>query len=325
MIQRNTALKFFAFLITILLVAILIMQISITDVIITLLSIKPTYLIGGLFFYFGTYLMRAVRFSLLLNHSVNVRELVPLMCIHNMMNTIFPVRTGEISYIYLLKKVHKRTTGEGVATLVVSRVFDFILTILLLIVSAFFIHNIPTIVMSFLWLVIFILFLLLILIIALISYGHSFLTLFGRILAILDIEKTKAGKLLFQKGEETIESFEKMNIRRVIIPVIFISLFIWLFNIATMYLIFIGMKITIPIQNIVFGATFLNIAMFLPINGIAGFGTTEAMWTLIFIPLGMTTDEAIISGFSYHIISLIYILLFGLIGSCIIKWKNATE
>jgi len=57
---------------------------------------------------------------------VGIRDLFKIVCVHNMMNNLLPARTGEVSYIYLINKVHERDISEGIATLVVARVFDFI-------------------------------------------------------------------------------------------------------------------------------------------------------------------------------------------------------
>ena len=41
----------------------------------------------------------------------------------------------------------------------------------------------------------------------------------------------------------------------------------------------------------------------LPVSGLAAFGTWEAAWTLGFTRLGLTEQEAIVSGFATHILS----------------------
>ncbi len=57
------------------------------------------------------------------------------------------------------------------------------------------------------------------------------------------------------------------------------------------------------------------------IYGIGGFGTIEAIWTLVYVPLGMTLNDAIISGFSYHLIILLYTLFLGLTGILCLRWR----
>lgn len=320
--QRNSLIRLSAVIITIILVAILLSQVSITDVIKTILSINPLFIITGFVFYLLTYITRAYRFVLLLNKEVHLSNLIPVICIHNMMNNVLPARTGELSYIYLLKKVHARTTGEGVATLVVARIFDLIVTIILLIASGIFIRDISLFFSDLLWGIYILLFCILAALIALISFGRSFMRAVRAIMHKLHLNRMKTVENILKIGDETVESLENMDMKRNFVSVSAISLLIWFLNIGTMVILFTGMGIALPLQNVIFGATFLNIALFLPINGLAGFGTTEAIWTLVFTPLGMTLNDAIISGFSYHIIVLMYILILGFTGFILIEKRG---
>lgn len=128
---RQTIAKLSAVVITIALVAILLSQIQIADIIATLAGIDPLYLIAGFVLYVCSYFFIALRFHILLDGEVGLRDLFNIVCVHNMMNNILPARTGELSYIYLQKSLHNKKAGEGVATLFVTRVFDFIVFVVL--------------------------------------------------------------------------------------------------------------------------------------------------------------------------------------------------
>ncbi|WP_269849783.1 lysylphosphatidylglycerol synthase transmembrane domain-containing protein [Methanosarcina horonobensis] len=104
----------------------------------TIKNIDKTYLVLGFFLYVLSYLLRGLRFHILLDKKISLTDLFHIVCVHNMVNSILPARSGELSYIYILKKYHDKSTGEGVATLMVARVLDFI-TISLLFFYVFFI------------------------------------------------------------------------------------------------------------------------------------------------------------------------------------------
>jgi len=104
--KRENISKILAVVITIALVAILLSQIRIADVIATLAGIDPLYLIAGFVLYVCSYFFRALRFHILLNGEVGLWDLFNIVCVHNMMNNILPARTGELSYIYLLKRFY---------------------------------------------------------------------------------------------------------------------------------------------------------------------------------------------------------------------------
>ncbi len=88
-----------------------------------------TFYLGGIFF-------RAIRFRIILNKKeVRNYDLFTIVAVSNLINNILPARTGELSYIYLLKKLFKVPLKHGTASLVVVRIFDVISISLLLLLS----------------------------------------------------------------------------------------------------------------------------------------------------------------------------------------------
>jgi len=320
--KHPTLIKVVAILITIALLAILLSQVSVADVVTTLTSINPLYLVAGFLLYACSYFFRALRFRILLNGEVGMRDLFNIVCVHNVMNNLLPARTGELSYVYLLKRLHARPVGEGIATLVVARVFDSIVIIFLLLTTGFFVQGIPAVANDFLWIIFLLLLVFMILLIVLVPFGRRAMQVIEKLLNYCRLTTTKLGDYVLRKGYEVVDSFERIDVWKRSIPTFIISVSTGLVNFGALYLILLGMDISLPIQNLIFGAAFILLASVLPIHGIAGFGTTEAIWTLVYIPLGMTLNDAIISGFGYHIIILLFTLTLGLSGSLTIKWKS---
>lgn len=321
-VKHPTLAKVAAALITIVLLAILLSQVSVADVVTTLVGINPVYLVAGFVLYASSYFFRAVRFWFLLNGEVGMRDLFKVVCVHNMMNNLLPARTGELSYVYLLKRIHARPVGEGIATLVVARVFDSIVIISLLFTTGFFVQDIPGVISDFLWIIYLFLLFFVILLIVLVPFGHRVMQIIEKLLNYCRLTTTKLGDYVLRKGYEVVDSFKRIDVWKSVIPIFIVSISTGLASFSALYLILLGMNISLPIQNVIFGATFILLASVLPIHGIAGFGTTEALWTLVYIPLGMTLNDAIISGFGYHILILLFTLILGLSGSLVLKWKS---
>jgi uncharacterized protein (TIRG00374 family) len=305
--------KISAVVITITLGAILLSQIEIADIIVTLASIDPLYLIAGFLLYTGSYFFRAMRFHILLIRKVRLRDLFNIVCVHNMMNNILPARTGELSYIYLLKKLHNKKTGEGIATLFVARVFDFITISLLFLVSVFMMHDLPEMVIKTVWAIALFLSSITIFLIALLYFGNTFLNLVKRFFERFNWDKKYFADFLLRKGEETVDSFEKIsaNGKNTIIDLILTSLGIWLFLYSLNYIFVRGMDINLSYFEVIFASSFAVFTTILPIQGIGGFGTLETGWAVGFIAVGVTKEVAISSGFGYHIILWIYFLILG--------------
>ena len=311
--NSKTIAKISAVVITAVLLAILLSQIQIADIIVTLASIDPLYLVAGFILYTCSYFFRALRFHILLNKEVRLRDLFNIVCVHNMVNNILPARTGELSYIYLLKKLHNKKTGEGIATLFVARVFDFISISLLFLVSAFMMHELPKMIIKSVWVIALFLGLIAIFLIALLFFGKSFLNLVKIFFERFNWDKKHFADYLLRKGEETVESFEKIKIsgKIIIIALILNSFGIWLLLYSLNYILVRAMDINLSYFEVVFASTFAVFTTILPIQGIGGFGTLESGWTVGFIAVGVTKEVAISSGFGFHIILWLYFVILG--------------
>ncbi|MFA6363349.1 lysylphosphatidylglycerol synthase transmembrane domain-containing protein [Methanoregula sp.] len=306
--------KYIALILTIILVALLLTQVSLKDVITTLTQINPLYLLAGFVLYTCTYFFRAWRFHVLLNNEVSLGELFNIECVHNMMNNLLPARTGELSYVYLLKKKNNRTTGDGLATLLVARILDFIGLAIIFFVSILLIKDVPGIIRNALWLIALFTIVVLVILAVLLFTGRAVLAFLQKIAGRFHIENNRVINYLLKKGNETVESLEKIQIKKGGLFLIVLSLLIWGLNYVMVYLLITGMNVQFPFLLVTVGCTFILLTTLLPIQGLGGFGTTETVWTLVFVPLGMSLNDAIISGFCYHIILIFYFIILGIYG-----------
>ncbi|AKB33543.1 hypothetical protein MSSIH_2853 [Methanosarcina siciliae HI350] len=317
--KNKTIAKLSAVALSIGLLYILLSRVQFDEIVTTLTSINPAYIIAGFALYICSYFLRAFRFYILLHREIELKGLFNIICVHNMVNNILPARTGELSYIYLLKKVHKKTTGEGVASLMVARIFDIIALSLLFLISVLIVKDLPEIFMNTIGTVALFMVIMLIYLIVLLYSGRSFFGITKRFFGKYNLDQRKPGNYLLKIGEETVDSLEKTNIGNGIYLLILSSILIWLLNYSMVFFLLQGMTIHIPLQNVILGATFCLLTTVLPIQGVGGFGTSETVWTLVFVPLGMSLEAAIISGFSYHIILIMYYLFIGSYGLIALK------
>jgi len=314
--------KYIALFLTIILVALLLTQVS-SDTIISIIShINPVYLLAGFILYASSYFFRAWRFHLLLNREVSIKDLFNIVCVHNATNNLLPARTGELSYIYLLKKINNKTVGDGIATLVVSRIFDFIALIILFFFAIVLITDIPKIIMDALWIIAFFGIFLLIVLVILLTRGKKFVIQIQKTAERLHCEHNPGVHFFIRKGFETIESLDRIQIKESISALMISSLLIWGVNYFVVYLLMMGMNFQLSIFIVILGGTFILLTTVLPIQGVAGFGTTETIWTLVFVPLGLSVDQAIVSGFCYHIVIILYFAILGIYGWITIQVKN---
>jgi len=235
-----------------------------------------------------------------------------------MANSILPARTGEISYIYLVKKKHNVPTGEGAASLVVVRVFDFITISLIFFISAMFVRDLPEVISKAIWIIAGVTIFMVLILIAVANFGKLFMDVVTKITNRIGIERIEMIKYLLQKTDETVQSFKLVNSKQIMWIFIF-SMLIWFCNYSMSYILIKQMGIRIPIFDILIGLTFSVFASILPIRGIGGFGTSEGVWTIVFMSLGVSKQLSIASGFGYHILLTIYYLIIGCYGMMRLK------
>ena len=323
--KRETIAKISAVVVTVVLVAILLSQISIGDVAKTLTSIEPIYLIIGFVLYLFTYIFRALRFQILLGNKISFKDLFTIVCVHNMANNILPARTGEISYVYLSKKLHNIPVGKGIASLMVARVFDFISISLLFFVSAMYAGFLSPMIDTVIWVIGGFVLLIVLILVNFVYFGEHFMNKVRKIINIVGVGHFGVIQYLLRKGDETMQSFEVVKSKQVIVWVWIVSTLVWVSLYLANYVLINAVGINISIWGAIFVSTFPIFTMILPIPALGGFGTMEGGWTIGFVAIGISKEIAIASGFGLHIIGFVYFLILGGCGFYCINSKHLKD
>lgn len=306
-------------IITVVLVVILLSQIKIKHIFTTISTISPEWILVGFVLYIFSYFLRALRFNILLDGKVSVKDLFAIVSVHNMVNNILPARTGELSYVYLLKKTKSVPVGEGIATLMIARIFDFIVISMLFFVSVMNIKELPVVISNILLIIAAFLVLLVLILISLAYHGNKFMGIIDKTAIRLNLDKINVVNFLIKKGKETTESFGIIQSRKVILYCFLFSILVWGFNYLLAYILLNGMNISLVFWKVIVGSTLSVFTTILPIQSMGGLGVYEGAWAIGFMSLGISKEVAIASGFGIHIILFIYFLILGSIGMLKIK------
>lgn len=319
--MKSRLAKLFAISISIVLVALLLLlsQIQIADIITTVADIDSLYLIAGFLLYVCSYLFRALRFHILLNRDVGIRGLFSIVCVHNMMNNLLPARTGELSYMYLLKKVHNRSLEEGIATLTIARILDFITISLIFFSSALLIADVPATLTHVFSGIVACLVLAVLFLFSLVYRREKCICTIESIAENLNLKRFRLTNYLLEKMSKTIDSIAVIRSRRVILSSFLLSFMIWCALYSMIAVVLKGMHLDLSITVIILGSTFSIFTNVLPIPSVGAFGIYEGAWTVAFMSLGVCKECAVISGFGVHIISFMYFVLLGSYGILVMK------
>lgn len=268
-------------------------------------------LLLGLAIYFASLWLRAWRARLLLREAdgrfFRVRELLPVVLWHNFYNRVLPFRTGEASYVVLLGRINGQTLDRGLSSLVVSRLYDGLASMVLL-------------TLGFLWLD---------------DPRLGWLTalLGGVVLGLLSVLFVlpwflrRSGGLLVSWAQnprlavltrlkgflDAIElQVRAVNRGGLVLKLLALSFGVWLCVYGFYTTLMVGCGLISPdlsgFSQVVVGSTLSLFIFMLPIN--LASGPMEAGWTAGFLFVGLSSAEALSSGFGINAITHLANLLF---------------
>ncbi len=264
----------------------------------------PIWVVLGSASYLLALFLRALRFKWLI-HSSNIllSELFRITVLYHLSLMVLPSKLGELSYPYFLNRRSGMGLTEGLASLIASRVYDFLIVLMIFIFTlvgfkGFFQMN--------LLLTIFFSVLLLFFVLVAFFYITNILTagsfLIGKIGEWAGLRNRKAIQWIQRKIHQIAEDFYAIQARKTYCSVSLVSLGSWVAIFFVFYALMRGFGLEVSLVKLVFGSTIAIIANALPISGLGNWGTLEAGWAAGFLIVGLSKEEAISSGFGVHMV-----------------------
>jgi hypothetical protein len=249
--------------------------------------------------------------------------------IRNAFNMLLPARTGELSYIYTLKKKFKIPVEIGVSTLVVGLLFELIIVFCIAVISIIIISinrpltsSISVIIISSL---------LLIASLLLLIFLSRFIDLIIKFFNFLikkfpGLGKNKVFSYLFDKLIETNKSIQIIQKRKIYWKVFLLTVATRVLKFTSYYFLIhaylkpLGYDFAdLPYWTVILATIASELSAVLPTHAVAGLGTYEAAFVAAMVLLGFPLNPAAIAGFNYHIINLVSDTIWGIIAILIIS------
>ncbi len=262
-------------------------------------------------------LAKTLRFRTLLGLDSSVHEIFPILALHTFWGNFLPMRTGDISYVYLMQRRQKVDATQGIASLMVASVIDLVLLITLMIAIATLL--LPKLGGKFSWMALYLTPLLfgtgLIILIILACAAPNFCNKLAQrcVKPLLRLEQPAltwiANKFISILNEITAFRF---NLR--FLKVWGYSLLCLVIRFGFQCYLVAEMGVDIPLTEVLFALAFTNGFNLLPIQTVGNFGTTEFPFAWFLNYFGTSMDIATVTGFSLHILILLYCLPLGAYG-----------
>jgi uncharacterized protein (TIRG00374 family) len=302
--------------ITVLLLAVLLSQTDLGAIVRSFRDFSPKAAVLGLVMWGLLNVLRAWRFQLLVHsRRVPLDRMFSIVNVQNLLATLTPGRAGEVSYVVLLRTDGRVPSAEGLAGLVVARAFDFVVASAITVASLWMVRELlpaQGTALVFTALALFG-----ISIVALI--GLAWLTSVGVRMLHRLIDGTRLGRIrmarrLAAKSEEVHADIVRMRARGTAGRMAVLTVAIWAASYAVSFIWIAGLGLPLGFRGTLFVAVVAGLAVSLPVQGIAGLGTTEAGWAIPLILLGIPREAAIAAGFCFHALAIVYLAALAALG-----------
>ena len=281
-----------------------------SDILNVLYEFPLLYLGISFLLYVFTMIFRTIRFNFILETKLKLRQLFNIIAIHNLMTNLIPMRLGEFSYVYLMKKkgVH---VSKGLSQLLIVRVYDVMAISIIFIISTFFVKSVPVIVSYYVKLISIFLILLFLGFFIFLKFDKKLIKIFKK---LNPVKKSTLIEKMFITLEDLSKNFKKSLKMQTALKLFCLSFILWIINYLMTYYLILGFGIPFNFWEVSLIFTFLIILIMLPISSFSGFGVWEGGLTGAFTAFGIGLEKAVATSFAFHIISILFFLIIGLFG-----------
>ena len=260
---------------------------------------------------------KTLRFRALLNLESRVHRIFPILALHTFWGNILPMRTGDVSYVYLMQRRQKVDATQGIASLLVASLIDLVLLMGLVIATAWLLRTQlrDTFSGTVLYLVPFLIGGGLITGVLFVYVAPNVCMKFAKrcTAPLLRLEK-RVITWGVNKGLEVLQQLTAFRSNRRYLEV-------WLYSVLCLVIRFgfqcylvIEMGVGIPMTEVLFALAFTNVFNLLPVQTVGNFGTTEFPFVWLLHHFGTSVEIGTVTGFSLHILILLYCLPLGAYG-----------
>ncbi len=274
------------------------------------LAVNPLYFLLGGLFYLLKGLLRGARLTWINRRGrPGYWRMLRMSLAASLASQLVPMKLGELSYVYLLKKENDSSVSQGLSSLMVLRIFDFLAIALLFVAISLVVHLPPGLSVYF-FSILGLVGALLVLIVGMLLVSRNYRALLG---FFFDARPFR-NFAFFQKIRRLVERIldDLRQYPAWDYPVwTGLASAEWFANYWSFHMLLLGIGLHPTFYVTMVSVTFAALASVLPINSFGSFGTQEAGWATGMVLLGYSQQVAITSGFAAHILTVAYLLLFG--------------
>ncbi len=304
-------------------------DVNLVDVAEAFRQLPTSVYVKAMLVHLGIYVLRAARFRVLLppSNRPGFFALLAVSSSHNLAAYVLPAKTGEGTLVLYLRNVCGVPAGEGLASLVVSRLLDLATLALLLSVATLWLGTRGTLAVAWSYPLGGVLgagAVALFLLSARSVWLVRTLTWFVR---NLRLDGTRIGRKVTVQADGVAQAFHaaggagRLRLAAVLSIPLWMGVFLFYLVLARGF----GLGEDLNAIEATFASAWAVLANLLPINGFAGAGTQELGWVVGFTTVGVDEAAATTSGLGAHLVQLLNVVLFGFIGHALMALTKSSS
>jgi uncharacterized protein (TIRG00374 family) len=300
-------------IITVIVVGLLLQVAKPAEIVQLLRGARVGYILLALGFYASAYLFRAWRiqqFDFL--SAVPLPRLLRIVTAHGFFNHVLPARSGELTFIYFLRRYEEVEVGRGAGVLVLVRVYDY-LAMSLCLFAALLLHRVSRpgegIAQDGLLIgAAGVLFLLVLAVgLGLRPVWTGVMALWNRHVSPARWAQRRVFQTLSRWGSDIQAVLQGAGDVAILARLLFFSLLVWAGLYGTFWALLRSVVQGVySLPEIVIGSTGAALGSVLPINAIGSFGSLEVGWTAGFALVGMPVEDGVATSLVVHFCLLVF-------------------
>ena len=260
---------------------------------------------------------KALRFRELLELDVPVGQLAPILALHTFWGNLLPMRSGDLSYIYLMKRREGVDETKSVASLMLASIIDLMTLLAFMVGTGWLLRS--SLVGELSYTILFVAPLMMFCALAILL--STACTAPNACIAIasycakplLHFEKRPI-KWLVDKCLNVIHELTHIRFDRRFSKIWGYSLLGLGIRFGFQCYLAREMGIDVSVVRLTFALAFTSIFNLLPVQSVGNFGTVEFPFAWVLMRFGTQKELAIVAGFSLHLIILLYCMPLGIYG-----------
>jgi glycosyltransferase 2 family protein len=286
--------------------ALLFAQVSAADLSAAFHKVSPLCAIVGFVIVVASYLLKALRFKVLLGGSAPFGRLLGVTIAQNVIGQVIPARAGDISYVALVRMSGMASVGYGLATLLLCRFADLLVIlamylyalgaldlewptfrILAYVVGAFMIAGAAVL-------------------LALIVWRQRVVAWTERLLKLSLLLRLRSVRYLWSELTDALPHVAALSWRAHILPMILLSAAIWTVTAFSAYVSWLAVGVSLDFAQALFIFSFTNLIGLFPVFFFYGIGTGDVMNTGVLKAFGRVTADATAFSLCNRALSVLY-------------------